>query len=280
MKSAFLLSSLLLFSLLLSAQSPWPRSKAGFYAQAAWQFIPTYDAIFDQDAPDNTRKLEREISENAVQLYGEYGISRKTTIWVAVPYRFMKSGDAIADMPQLEEGSLSGFGNITLAVRQNFSSKNLTFSGQLRVDFPIQSFDDAAGLYTGYDALTVLPTVSVGKGYSKYYWFAYGGWGGRGIWENQFVNVGAEGGAKLGKCWLIAFSELWQNIGSNIYWVPENQELTGLFLPNQSYWSFGAKGIYAFDRFWGIIATGAGAFQGDLVPQRPAFSLGAYFKWD
>lgn len=266
----------------LNAQSPWTRSKAGFYAQAAWQVIPTYDAIFDQDYADDTRSLDREISENAIQFYGEYGITRKTTLWVAIPYRFLKSGDVVTDghPPHVEEGSLNGFGNITLAVRQNFTSEKLTFSGQLRVDMPNSRFDAPTGLSTGFDALTLLATLSIGQGYGKYYWYGYGGWGGRGIWENNFVNFGAEGGAKVGKCWLIVFSELWQNIGSETYFVPPTNEISGLFLPDQSFWSFGGKGIYEFDRFWGVIATAAGAFQGDLVPQRPAFSLGAYFKWD
>lgn len=250
--------------------------------QAAWQFIPTYDAIFDQNSPDDTRSLEREITENAFQFYGEYGISKKTTVWVAAPFRFLKSGENVGGGPNppVTAGTLNGLGNISLAVRHNFYNKNLTFSGQLRVDFPNSRFDQPTGLSTGYDALTLLPTLSVGKGYGRYYWFAYGGWGGRGNIENHFVNVGAEAGYKLGKCWLIAFSELWQDTGSKTYFVPPANEITGLFLPNPSYWSFGVKGIYEFNRFWGVVATGAGAFQGDLVPQQPAFSLGAYFKWD
>lgn len=266
----------------LRAQSPWTRSKAGFYVQAAWQFIPTYDAIFDQEAPNNTRSLDRKITENAVQLYGEYGISRKTTLWIAVPYRMLKSGDNTADVsqPRVQSGSLNGLGNISLAVRQNFISKKLAFSGQLRLDMPNRRFDQPTGLSTGYDALTLLTTLSVGQGYGKFYWYAYGGWGGRGSWKNNFIDVGAEAGIKAGKIWFIAFSELWQNTGSETYMVPPTNEVSALFLPDQSYWSFGAKGIVEINRFWGVVATGAGAFQGDLVPQRPAFSLGAFFKWD
>jgi hypothetical protein len=194
----------------------------------------------------------------------------------------MKSGDNVGGGPNpiVKAGTLNGLGNVTVAVRQNFSSKKLTFSGQLRIDLPNSKFDQPTGLSTGYDALTLLTTLSLGQGYGKYYWFTYGGWGGRGIWENHFINAGAEAGAKLGKCWLIAFTDLWQNIGSETYFVPPTNELTSLFLPDQSYWAIGGKGIYEFNRFWGAMATAAGAFQGDLVPQKPAFSLGAYFKWD
>ena len=79
---------------------------------------------------------------------------------------------------------------------------------------------------------------------------------------------------------MIGFTELWWSVSGKAYEMPPANTVTGFFLPDQSYWSFGGKAIYEFDRFWGAVVTAAGAFQGDLVPQRPAFSLGAYFKWD
>ncbi|MDO8369094.1 MAG: hypothetical protein Q7T20_20020 [Saprospiraceae bacterium] len=40
-----LLFGMVLISFSLAAQSPWPRSKAGFFVQAAWQTIPTYGFV-------------------------------------------------------------------------------------------------------------------------------------------------------------------------------------------------------------------------------------------
>ncbi len=282
MKKVFFLCLLALFyAQSMAAQSPWTRGKASFYAQAAWQTIPTYDAIYDQKSTGGKRNLEREISENTFQLYGEYGVTRRTTVLAAVPFRFVRSGDVVGSTStQLYPGYLSGFGNITLAVRQNFLSEKVAFSGQLRIDMPMRRVGQSTGLSTGYDALTVLPSLSLGKGYGRCYWFIYGGWGARGIFDNHFVNAGAEAGLKWRKHWLILFSDYWQNTGSKIYVVSFNNEKTGLFLPNQSYWAFGGKGIFSFNRFFGGILTAAGAFDGDLVPSRPAYSAGIYFKWD
>jgi hypothetical protein len=263
------------------AQSPWTRGKASFYAQAAWQTIPTYSALYDQDFATGKRTLEREITENTFQLYGEYGITRKTTLWTAIPLRFVRSGDVVGGVPtQLFAGSLSGLGNITVAVRQNFTSEKLTFSGQLRIDFPIDREEPLTGLSTGYDALSVWPSLSIGQGYGRFYWFAHAGWGARGLFHNQFIHAGAEAGLKIRKHWLILFSDYLQNIGTEIYPVSPANKMTGLFLPDQGYWAFGGKGILAFNRFFGGILTVAGAFDGDLVPSQPAYAVGCYFKWD
>ena len=280
-KHSFALCFLVLLCVQASAQSPWTRGKAGFYAQAAWQTIPRYPSIYDKNAMDGKRVLEREITENAFQMYGEYGITPKTTVWMAIPYRFVRSGGVVGNSPtQLQAGALRGFGNISVAVRQNFIDGNLAFSGQIRIDLPRNKESQLTGLSTGYDALTLYSTLSVGQGYGKMYWYAYAGWGVRGIIGNHFIHAGSEAGVKFRKHWFILFSDYLQNIGSETYFVSPANIKTGLFLPDQSYWAFGGKGILAFSRFFGGILTVAGAFDGDLVPIQPAYSAGLYFKWD
>ena len=74
-----------------SAQSPWARSKAGFYAQAAYQSIPAYGTLFGKNGSEDI-EMEREVSENTFQLYGEYGLSRKTTLVAAMPLVFNRRG--------------------------------------------------------------------------------------------------------------------------------------------------------------------------------------------
>lgn len=264
-----------------SAQSPWTRGKASFYAQGAWQFIPSYTSIFDKSSETGKRSLERAISENTFQLYGEYGISRKTTVLTSIPFRFLHSGDIVDHAPTgLNAGSIGGFGNISLALRHNFHSEKLAFSGQIKIDLPNNKKKESTGLRTGFDAFTFLPTLSIGQGYGRAYWFAYAGWGVQGKWTNHFVNTGAEAGLKVKKNWFILFSDFRWNTGSKAYPVGGNYIKTALFLPTQSYWAFGGKGIFAFHRFWGGVVTAAGAFDGDLVPSQPAFALGVYFKWD
>jgi hypothetical protein len=62
--------------------------------------------------------------------------------------------------------------------------------------------------------------------------------------------------------------------------LPFHNRLTGLYVNDQGWLALGLKTIVEFDRFWGAVITAAGAADGQWVPQRPAFSLGAYFKWE
>lgn len=57
------------------AQSPWTQKNGEFYTQFGFSTIPNYTGIFG-DPDYNT---ERNITDNTFQLYGEYGLSDKTT---------------------------------------------------------------------------------------------------------------------------------------------------------------------------------------------------------
>lgn len=282
MRLAFLLFSLLLFPLLLPAQSPWPRSKAGLYAQAAWQFIPTYAEIFESKNDPKT-PLDREVTEAAFQFYGEYGLDRGTTLTLALPVRFLRSGDFIPShfqTPETSEGNIVGLGNVSLGIRRAILEGNVRLTGTVRLELPTQRYDDATGLRTGYNTWTVLPMLSTGMGLGKVYWFAYAGCGLRTGGYSYFLQTGAEAGVRVGKIWLIGFSELVYSLENGDVQLPLRNRIKNLYVDKQGYWSFGAKTIFEFNRFFGANFSAAGASWGQFVPKQPAFSLGAYFKWD
>ena len=285
----FLLSTFLLFSLLahsptmLTAQSPWARSKAGFYAQAAWQSISSYSTLFG-DTNDKDHVLARSVSENSFQLYGEYGVTKRTTVTAALPFVFNRRDCLNPESPlafeQIDSGSVAGLGNINLALRHQFLNGKIALAGTLRVGLPTSKYQETTGLRTGYNALTVLPTLSVGMGLGKAYWFAYGGYGYRSNDYSHFANAGVEGGYRVWKIWLIGFSELVAPLENGSRPLPPPDLLTGLYVNDQGWLSIGVKSIFEINRFWGLNLSAAGATWGQNVPKRPAFSLGAYFKWD
>ncbi|MCY7330302.1 MAG: hypothetical protein LH618_17255 [Saprospiraceae bacterium] len=265
----------------VQAQSPWVRSKAGFYLQAAWQTIPRYAALYS--ATGDEQPLDRRLTETMLQLYGEYGVTRYTTVVVSLPFRFQQAGAFLQNTPAplTSSGTLSGLGNASLGLRHSILRGDWPLTGFLRVDLPVNRFNDLAGLRTGYRSLTVLPMLSTGQGYAKAYWFAYAGYALRTRDYNAYTNAGVEAGYHFRKLWAIAFSELMLPTASNNRPdLSANNLRTGLYVHDQGYWSFGLKGIFEIHRFWGLTASAAGAGWGQLVPQRPAFGLGAYFKWD
>lgn len=282
MKSGIIVFSLLyLIHGFASAQSPWTRDKAGFYIQASWQTVPSYEIIFDRATEDRRRTLEREISENSFHFLAEYGITHKTLIWVDAPLQFMHSGTQTGSAPTtLQAGSLRGLGNISFACRQNFISKKLTVSGQLRMDLPGARADQSTGLNTGFNAFSISALLSLGQRQGAWYWFGYGGLGARGIAANSSLLGGIEAGFKIRRHWISVFSDVSWNVGSDTYFVLPAIEKTGLFLPGQSYWNAGAKGKIAFSRFFGGILVVTTPIDGNLIPRQPALTAGLYFKWD
>mgnify|MGYP007130727774 CR=1 FL=1 len=274
--------ALCLLPFAVSAQSPWARSKAGFYAQASWQFIPAYPTLFGADGGDI--ELAREVAENNVQLYGEYGIGKKTTVTAALPLVWSRRGSINPASPyvvgQVDSGSILGLGNVQLSLRHQFLAGKIVLAGTLRLGLPASTSEQSTGLRTGYDALTVLPTLSAGMGLGKAYWFVYGGYGYRSNNYSSFLNAGVEGGVKLWRVWLIGFSEYLGSLenGSRSIALPDVS--TGLYENDQGWLSLGLKTLIECHRFWGVNLSAAGAAWGQYVPQRPAFSAGLYFKWE
>lgn len=262
----------------LPAQSPWVRSRAGAYVQAAWHFIPAYKSIFD--ANGNDRNLERKLSENTFQLYGEYGLSKRLTGVVNLPFRYVKSGASTQNAPQTASGYVANLGNISVALRYNILQKRIPLTFSLRAEAPINAYNNPSGIRTGYNTYTVMPMLSAGMGFGQAYAFAYAGYAYRSNGYSHYINAGAEGGLKIGRFWIIAFSEWVYSLENGHVKLPANNLETSLFVNDQGYLSIGFKGIYSINRFLGLVLSTAGAVQAYNVPKSPGLGLGVYFKWD
>ncbi len=272
------------FPVVACAQSPWVRSRAGFYAQAAWQFIPAYAAVYPDNNVSGTVPLHRKISEGTFQLYGEYGLTRRATLTIALPLRFLRAGQTIVNpLPNgYAAGTLVGLGNVSLSLRRTLYTGKITLAGTVRLDAPTNSNDAETGLRTGYNAFTVVPMLNAGRGFRHAYVFAYAGYGMRTHAYNDFLHAGIEGGWHFKKWWLTGFSELnlpLKNTGDGPI-LPGANSFTRLYVHNQGYLSIGFKSQVELHRFYGVALSAAGAAWGRNVPAQPAYSAGLYFKWE
>jgi hypothetical protein len=260
----------------VNAQSPWPRTKAGAYAQLAYQFIPAYNSLFMAGGSDFAINGGK-VTERGVQLYGEYGLSRNNTLVCAIPYQFITAPKRITNTAYAQQ-SYNGLGNVSVSLRHGLKNGRVRWATTLKVDLPAPTRQGEP--YRGYAGFTVLPMLNAGMGFDRSYWFAYSGYGLRTDQYSHFLNAGAEGGFHLRNFWLIAATQLVKSMKNGQVQLPTATTDLGLYVNNQSWWSYQLKAIYEHSRFWGVNASFAGAGWAHLVPKSPALSLGIYFKWD
>lgn len=269
----FQLLLILLSSVAGDAQSPWTQTKAGFYTQVAWQGIPAYHQVFNGF---EVSELNGKIRDQALQLYGEYGFNRKWTGIIALPLRWTQRRPIDELDPPM--ATLTGLGNASLGLKRGFMAAGHQFAGTLTFDLPAGR-QEKSGLRTGFNAFTVHPSFSAGKGLRRIYWYLYTGAGIRTNNYSSFVQSGGECGVHFGRVWVIAFSEWMQSLKDGNR-LEADRLNTGLFTDHQSWWSYGLKTIIKTGRFTGLVFSAGGALNGYNVANRPALSVGYYFKWD
>ncbi len=273
-----LMCSASMLGTLANAQSPWTKDKGAGYAQLSLMAIPTYDEIFVGGL--ETTALSRELSELGLQFYGEYGIIDGTTVIVDAPFKILSSGKEISPSV-LEEGTEAVPGNLRLGVRQKLYSDAFAAAVQLTLELPTSKYDNPTGLRTGYDALTILPTVSIGSGFGKGYAYAYGGVGFRTNEYSTYFNGGIEGGYKFfDRLWTMLFFDVVSSFKNGERIDPPNNVLTGFYLNDQGWASFGLKLLFEINDKMGVNASSTvGILGANNVPASPSVAIGFYTKW-
>jgi hypothetical protein len=265
----------------LIAQSPFVRSQAGFYVQAGWHTVPTVNTLFGDDGSD--RVLSHRVGEQTCQLYGEYGINRKTTLSVVLPLRsvLVKPNEVPLPLPVTQNlVRHTRLGNTSLGIKRQLYSGWLQVTANLRIDAPAGAPKTGTALRTGYEAWTFVPSVSVGQGYRRTFWYAYGGWGYRTNNYSMFADAGVEGGVHFGPIWLIGFSQVLLSNRDGQRQDEPGYLYTGLSVDRQSWVSVGLKGIWQINRFTGLVVSAAGAPYARNVPKSPGLGVAVYFRWE
>ena len=270
----------LFFSMSLFSQSPWTKKKGEGYLQLSFTTI-SYDKLFGN--PDyNT---ERKINDNTLQLFGEIGLSDKTTIFATLPLKMQKTGNLVTPIsaPNISitsEGSETTIGNIQLGLKQNFYNKNnWVISGQLGIEANTGNFDIATGLRSGADAWTFTPLFLAGKSFRKSYFQSFTRVDIRTYGYSSNFKIGGESGGQIfDSFWLIGFLDIVKSFENGDFLAQESA-ITGTYVNDQEYGAFGAKVIYEFSDKFGLNAGFGGAFFGNNVAKAPALSFGLYTKF-
>ena len=273
----FIISSVLSFS--AYSQSPWTQKKGEFYTQFGFSTLPNYTGVFG-DPDYNT---ERKITDNTFQLYGEYGISDKTTLTLNVPFKNISSGDLSrpdeTEIILTESKDINALGNVDIGVKQNFYDNKWLITGQLNIEFNSSTYDEISGIRTGYDAFTFTPQVNAGRGFDKFYVQAFTGFTIRTNDYSSNFKIGGEAGTKiLNRIWIIGFLDFVVSLENGDFVAPLENILTGLYINDQEYTAYGLKAIGEITPDFGVIAGFGGAFSGNNVAKQAAYNFGVYYK--
>ncbi len=262
----------------INAQSPWVQNKSEGYGQLSYIVIPEYNEFFG-----SSEKIiaPRSFSESIIQLYGEYGILNSTTLIADIGYKLLKAGDAIDTTSITQAGNFSNLGNINIALKQKLIDKNFALAFQLAAAIPTSQYDEATGLRTGYDALTLTPTLNFGKGFNKSYFYTYAGVGLR---NNDYSNIftgGAEFGYKFfDRLWAMVFADVVRSFkdGDRID-LAENLE-SGFYLNDQEWVTARIKLLFEIKENIGLnFSSTILGLEGNRVPASPSISIGFFVKW-
>ena len=282
MKQSIVTALICLIGMTGMAQSPWTQTKGKAYTQLGFNTISSYKRLYVDGT--GAFNLSRTTSDLTLQAYGEYGLLDKTTAVLSLPFKLVSVGEvnAGASLPvTINEGSLNALGNVQIGVRQKFIDKKFLLTGQLNAELPTGSYDDSTGLRTGYDALTLMPTLSIGKGWSKVYAYGYGGY----AWASNDYSSHLVYGGELGlrpvkPVWVVLFLNAFitNDDGDRVEAV-QNLE-TGLYLNDQDYVGFGFKFIVeVVPEKMGLTLASAGANGGNFVARKASANFGAYLKF-
>ncbi len=266
----------LLSSTILFAQSPWTQEKGKFYTQLSFSTISNYDEVFG-DPEYNT---DREVTDNTLQLYGEYGLTAKTTLLLNLPIKFIKTGDVVNGTAFITEDSKSAIGNIGFGIKHQFYKKKWIVSGQLNVEANTGTFDNPSGIRTGQDAWTFTPTLNIGRSFDKFYVQAFTGFD---LKTNDYSNnfkIGGEIGTKVhSRIWLVGFLDIVHSFNDGNVSLPLSNFGTALYVNNQEYTAVGLKAIGEFNKSFGGVLSFGGAFSGNNVAKQAALTVGVYHKF-
>ena len=263
----------------VNAQSPWITKKSG-YSHISIGAIPTYSKVF-QGNLNELEDLNGDITEFSIQSYTEYGVTDKIGVLAEVPLRYISSTVKDPYITDRKCGNILGLGNIGLGMKYNLIDKKILVTAQTTLNLPTNFSNTELGLRTGYNGISVIPTISVGKGTEKSFYYVYSGFYFYGDdLSNNFV-YGIEYGYHLHKkLWTILTlngKESFYN-GDKIY--PQHYEETYQYINNQLYTSLSVKLIYELNEHIGLNgSTNIISVRANNLPFQRPFSLGFYYKW-
>lgn len=281
--SVALLLCLLLPASTAEARSPWTRARGDGFAQAALYAIAPYDRVITESGDEF--ETARTLTDLTLELYAEHGITDAWTLVAVVPFKRLDAGDpnpaVDAGTAGIESGSLTAPGNVRLGLRRSLARGAWTAAVQLDVEAPTAEFHRGTGLRSGYDAWSMAPVVSLGRGQERSYWYAFAGGGWRGNGYSNFWRAGIEGGRSSGggRWWWIGSLEVLQTLHDGDRIDPPTNRATALYVDEQEVVAPVLKVLRRVNGRWALQGTLQGGITGNFVARSPFVGLAVFTEY-
>ncbi|WP_130734076.1 hypothetical protein [Flavobacterium sp. J27] len=253
-----------------NAQSPWTREKGSAYLQLGVTSL-SYDALqLDGHKVENIG----DYSDVTFQIYSEFGITNKLEAQLILPYKTANYDNAGVSQ------SISGLGNVSLGLKYKLSDGNWKISsGVLFTANSIKKDESLVVSSTGINANTILPYVSIGSSYNKWYYFGMLGYGYMDNDYSDYLKATIEVGYNIiPKGHLMLVLDTRNPIAKEDAYFNDAVQWAS-HLDRQTYNAIGIKANYEFiqDKFGANFST-FGAFGIDNAPLAPTINIGVYTK--
>ncbi|MCP4443398.1 MAG: hypothetical protein GY810_31230 [Aureispira sp.] len=280
------------------ATGPWPRKKNGLYAQLGFYAVTPTARLWGTGF--KTRLLNRPVFDGTAQLYAEYGITDKLTVFTSLPLRGVFAGKSVSSDDStaiaapdtlLSKGILVGMGNYELGGKYTIVNKDgfvfaafANFSAPTGVPLKNKVLL-ATDLRTAYPTWGIMPGLAVGYGSAKIYTYLDAGFNFRTHgYSHEFIG-NFEFGYKL-------FDRIYLGAALNARFplagkrdIPEkaldDQAIhTGLYINNQHYLALTIKAHIPFNEQLGMHLSLSGGLMSNHIQQAPSIGLGFYYKME
>jgi len=268
-----------LLSTTLHAGGPWVRGYRKGFLQIGYSGL-YYNSVF---GPSGSEQASfRNTSDVTWQLYTEYGFARGWEVRTVLPYKLLTTGiSSNLSANPVPTGTLSGIGNI------GFGLKRSIVDGPVKVSVGVDALantvanNDRLGLRTGFEGWTVMPSLSLGAGGKRTYYYAEAGYGFMTQNYSNFLKVNGEFGYQLHpRLWIAGTLDFRLPSKNGLFANTEAYQFTATYLNDQRYLGTGVKAAYDFiPEKLGLTASVIGALAGENVPFSRSYNVGLFIKW-
>lgn len=285
MKKLILFIFIFTISNTIFAGGPWPQPKGkGYFKLSEWW------VVFDQHFTD-AGKIDPNVTTGIFNttLYAEYGFTDRLTGILNAPFfsrNYMNNLVSNTTKDVLVEGeAINSIGDFDLGLKFGLTQPGARIPISASLILGLPTGKDTGGtlnnLQTGDGEFNQILQVDAGLGFNvgklPAYASGYVGVNNRSNGFSEEFRFGVEAGVNLldKRLWLIGRLNAVESFKNGD--TAETTTSTSIFANNTEFTGIAVEAAYYITKKWGVSASVAGAFRGEIIAAAPSYSVGVFY---